>query len=75
MSPSDDTRDRLIRLESEVEHLTEKVVAMSGQVGEMHQLLTKAQGAKWAILGLATLGGFISAKFTAIVPWLGQFPR
>jgi hypothetical protein len=71
---SDDTRDRLIRLEAEVEHLTKGVSAMSAQVKDMHELLMQAKGARWAILGMASVGGFISAKLTALIPWISNTP-
>ena len=71
---SDDTRDRLIRLETEVEHLTKNVASMSAQVKDMHELLMQAKGARWAILGMAGIGGFISAKLTALIPWIGHTP-
>jgi hypothetical protein len=71
----DDTREKLIRLETEFEHLSIKVDEMASQVKEMHGLLMQAKGARWAIVGLATIGGFISAKLTAFLPWAGNLPR
>ena len=72
---SDDTRDRVIALERDMQHMSLKVDEMSGQVKEMHQLLMQARGAKWAVVGLATVGGFISAKLSALFPWFSHFPR
>ena len=69
---SDDTRDRLIRLEAEVEHLTAGVNAMSAQVKDMHELMMQAKGARWAILGMASIGGFVSAKLTTFLPWFNS---
>jgi predicted esterase YcpF (UPF0227 family) len=72
---SDDTRDRVIALERDMQHMSSKVDEMAGQVKEMHQLLMQARGAKWAIVGLATVGGFISAKLSALFPWFSSLPR
>ena len=72
---SDDTRDRVIALERDMQHMSSKVDEMAGQVKEMHQLLMQARGAKWAVVGLATVGGFISAKLSALFPWFSHFPR
>ena len=72
---SDDTRDRVIALERDMQHMSSKVDEMAGQVKEMHQLLMQARGAKWAIVGLATVGGFISAKLSALFPWFGHLPK
>ena len=42
MTIETDTRDRTIKLEADVEHLTEKVAEVSQKVNEMHALLLQA---------------------------------
>ena len=59
--------ERITALEIEIKHMGEKQDAMADQLREVHDLLLKAKGAKWAIIGLATLGGALSAKFGALV--------
>ncbi len=71
MSIETDTRDRVIRLEAEVESLSEKVTSMDAKVTAMHELLLQAKGARWFLIAAAGLGGFISAKLTMFLPWLG----
>lgn len=71
MSIESDTRDRVIRLEAEVESLSEKVTSMDVKVTAMHDLLLQARGAKWFIFAAAGVGGFISAKLSLFLPWLG----
>lgn len=66
---------RVAVLETELRHITEKVDAMSTQMKEVHDLLMQARGARWAILGLATVGGFVSAKIGAFIPWFGALPK
>jgi hypothetical protein len=75
MSDSTDTRDRVIKLESDLQHLTNAVESMSAKVTAMHDLLNQARGARWLILTAAAIGGFISAKLAAFVPWLSVTPR
>jgi len=75
MSDQTDTRDRVIKLESDLKHLTDSVESMSAKVTAMHDLLNQARGARWLILTAAALGGFISAKLAAFVPWLSFTPR
>ena len=75
MSVEPDTRDRTIKLEADVEHLTEKVAEVSQKVNEMHALLLQAKGARWAILAMAAIGGFLSAKLSMFFPWLSIAPR
>jgi hypothetical protein len=71
----DDTRDRLIALESDVKHLTATVDDMAVSVKEMAQLLQQAKGAKWVIITAAAVGGFLSAKLGAFLPWLSLSPK
>jgi uncharacterized protein involved in exopolysaccharide biosynthesis len=75
MSESTDTRDRVIKLESDLKHLTDSVESMSHKVTDMHDLLNQARGARWLILTAAAIGGFVSAKVAAFVPWLSFPPR
>lgn len=72
MSTETDTRDRVIRLEAEVESLTTTVESMHAKVTAMHELLLQAKGARWAILAAAAVGGFISAKIAPFFPWFGK---
>ncbi len=59
---SDDTRDKVIRLEATVDHMSQTIDSMRVQLDEVHDVLTKAKGAKWAILTMAAIGGFIAGK-------------
>jgi predicted esterase YcpF (UPF0227 family) len=64
-----DNHERLVRLETKHENLTEKVDDMSEKVTEMHELLMQARGARWAIVGMASLGGFFAGKLAGLFPW------
>jgi hypothetical protein len=75
MTDATDTRDRVIKLESDLKHLTDSVESMSHKVTDMHDLLNQAKGARWLILTAAAIGGFLSAKLAAFVPWLSVTPR
>jgi predicted esterase YcpF (UPF0227 family) len=74
MSPEQDTRDRVIRLETEVDGLKRTVDEMSAKVTAMHELLMQARGAKYVIVGSAAVGGFLSAKLAHYLPWMGGNP-
>ena len=71
MNLPDDTRDRVVALEVEVQHLLDKVSSMDAKVTAMHELLLQAKGLRWAIVGVAALAGFISAKLAPFLPWVG----
>ena len=70
MTDMTDTRDRVIALEADVKHLSAKVDDMANKVTAMHELLVQARGLKWFIVTAAAVGGFISAKVAALLPWL-----
>ena len=69
MSPQVDTRERVKALEVKVEHLTQSIDQMSEKVQQMHDLLIQARSARWAIIGAATLGGFMASKLFTILPF------
>jgi len=74
---SDDfeTRERIARLEVSLEHATKSIDGMAGQVKELHDLMTQAKGAKWALVGLAGISGAITAFATKWFPFFQGFPR
>jgi|CXWL01.1.fsa_nt_gi multidrug efflux pump subunit AcrA (membrane-fusion protein) len=65
----DNTRDIVIRLEAEVETIKAELHDVKKTVTELRDLLLQARGAKWALLAMAGLGGFVSAKLAVFVPW------
>ena len=75
MTDQTDTRDRVIKLAADMEHLTARVDDMAVKVSAMHDLLQQARGARWLILTAAAIGGFVSAKLAPLLPWLSFPPR
>ncbi|MBP2147387.1 hypothetical protein [Xanthobacter flavus] len=67
-----DTRDRVIRLETQMEHMEKTLANMSTKVDSMHALLQQARGARWFLVGIAMVigaaGGFL-VKLGTIVGW------
>lgn len=66
---SDDTRERMVRLEAEVEHMTDQVTDMQKKVNAMHDLLMQARGMRWMIVVLAAAGGFAADIAMKFVPF------
>lgn len=64
MSPDVDTRDRVIRMETELKALKEDVDKMGAKVDEIHTLLTEARGAQKAVRFLIWLSG------TSVFVWV-----
>jgi hypothetical protein len=68
---SDDTRDRVIRLEAQVEHLSNTVQAMTEKLDELHAVFLQAKGARWLLIALAGLGGAAAGFAAKWLPLVG----
>ncbi|MBX8802709.1 hypothetical protein HBA92_18410 [Ochrobactrum sp. MR28] len=68
-TPTQDTRDRVIRMEGKVEQLERKIDDLDAKVTEMHQLLTQAKGARWMLMLMIGVGGFVAAKITPLLQY------
>lgn len=53
---------RIAVLEASQRFMQQQLAEMSSKVNEMHEVLLQARGAKWAILGVAGLAGFLAGK-------------
>lgn len=68
---ADDTRERLAALEVMVRNLTGQVEAMNKTVAQLNEILNQAKGARWAVLGVAGLAGFLSGRMGAFLAAMG----
>lgn len=59
---TDSEIERIAKLEVKIEHLTHAMDDMSGKVSILVEMLNQAKGARWAILGVSGLAGFLSGK-------------
>lgn len=66
---------RITRLEVELEHLKEKMEDTHEKVVEMHDLLTRARGAKWFIVGMAALAGYLASYAPKLSAIVGGLPK
>lgn len=65
---TDSEIERIAKLEVKIEHLTTALETMSEKVEELVKLLNQAKGARFAILGVAGLAGFLSGKLGGLLP-------
>lgn len=70
MTIESDTRDKVIRLETEVAHLRSDVAAMRGQLTELTEIFQQAKGARWVLIVSVAIGGFIAAKVSPLLALL-----
>lgn len=62
MTIPEDTRDRVIALEVKMDTLSRDVQEMNKKLTEVHDIFLQSKGARWAILGMSGLAGFLSGK-------------
>lgn len=67
----EDTRDRVIALEIQVEHLAEKLDGYGQKVNAMHEAFTQAKGARWVIITLWIGIGAMLANIKVLLAALG----
>lgn len=63
--------ERIAVLETNQQFMREQITEMNENVREMHSILLQAKGARWAILGVASLAGFLSGKAGGLLAALG----
>lgn len=64
--------ERIAAVEVEVRHLRAQHESTSRKVDEMHAILMQAKGARWAVLGLASIGGAIAGFASTWLPWFAK---
>jgi predicted esterase YcpF (UPF0227 family) len=65
-----DEKERIRALEVKVDYLTETIEKMADTVDQLNAVMQQARGARWAILGVAGLAGFLAAKLSPFTAWL-----
>lgn len=73
MSPEE--LQRLTRLEVQFEHIKEELKDTHDKVTAMHDILLQAKGAKWVIVGTATIASAITATIIKVLPFLAAWPK
>lgn len=65
-------RERIAVLEANYRHTAEQIDAMAEQMAEIHAVLLQAKGARWALVSVAIMIGFVIANLgKPLVQWLG----
>lgn len=63
--------ERIAVLETTQEHMQDTIDTMAVQLNEVHNLLVAAKGARWAVVGVAMLIGFVLANINYIAALFG----
>jgi hypothetical protein len=56
---SDDLRERMVRLETEMRHATQKLDDMSRQMDALVSIMNQGKGAQWVLAGFAGIIGLV----------------
>jgi hypothetical protein len=75
MGDSMEIRDKVIRLEAQVEHLTTTVDHMAGKLDDLHEVFLQAKGARWLLMAMAGIGGALAGFAAKWVPFITAAPR
>ena len=63
--------ERIAVLEANQVYMKHQLEGMSETLQELRDLMLTAKGAKWAILGVASVAGFMSGKIGSVIAALG----
>ena len=64
--------ERIAVLEANQQFMRQQLSDMNQKVSEMHEVLLQAKGARWAILGVASLAGFLAGKIGTFLAVFSQ---
>jgi len=64
-------RERIAILETSRDHMAEQIDTMAKQLAEVHEVLLQAKGARWMLISLAVVIGFVVGNLKPLAQWLG----
>lgn len=70
MTEREDLRERVARLEIQMQHVSQKVDAIQPKMDVVHDILTQARGVRWFVITLVGVAAFFAGKLGAIAPGL-----
>lgn len=65
--------ERIAVLETRMKDIDEKLDRNSKKLDEIHDAFMQAKGAKWVVVGMATIGGAVTAFLVKMI--YGGLPR
>lgn len=63
-------RERVARLEIQMQHVSQKVDAIQPKMDAVHEILTQAKGVRWFVITLVGVAAFFAGKLGSIAPGL-----
>ena len=68
-------RDRMARLETNISHMSVALERNTEMLETLNNVLQQARGAKWALMLIASIAGFLGSKIGAVLEFMAGLPK
>jgi len=70
-----DLRDRMARLETNISHISVELERNTVMLETLNNVLQQARGAKWALMLIASIAGFLGSKIGTVLADMAGLPK
>lgn len=70
-----DLMDRMARLETNISHMSVALERNTEMLETLNNVLQQARGAKWALMLIASIAGFLGFKIGAVLEFMAGLPK
>lgn len=70
-----DLLDRIARLETNISHMSVALERNTEMLETLNNVLQQARGAKWALMLIASIAGFLGFKIGALLEFMAGLPK
>ncbi len=70
-----DLLDRMARLETNISHMSVALERNTEMLETLNNVLQQARGAKWALMLIASIAGFLGSKIGTVLEFMTGLPK
>lgn len=70
-----DLMDRMARLETTIDLMSKTLEENTNAVKNLNNVLQQARGAKWALMLIASIAGFLGSKICTVLAFMAGLPK
>ena len=70
-----DLLDRIARIETNISHMSVALERNTEMLETLNNVLQQARGAKWALMLIASIAGFLGFKIGAVLEFMAGLPK
>lgn len=70
-----DLLDRIARLETNISHMSVALERNTEMLETLNNVLQQTRGAKWALMLIASIAGFLGFKIGAVLEFMAGLPK